>query len=576
MVGDTENCGNSPSSVSPLAGLKSSVKSSRKALGTINFELPDPISPSKVAKSNASGLPVFDLSMDADTIISTDSIDALRSSTSCPDLLPIDCDLNDDTDDFAIQKKTAESPLLSVILPDTSYLSEDDSECGDELGFLKEPTSPSMRALETSKNASKNSDESSKNRSFGHFSSTPDPSGRQHTRLPPSAPSILEETLIYSGATPARSVRTSGMPIFTKRPVPVMATPSRIPRPMEKSKRSVQSTAAPGIRMPGDFHLSYETRETTFEREEINTTRLDLLPDYGPKCAIYLSSPYPRLTKGANHSAAFYEQKLAQQMRTFDLNPKPRREVAAATIMATTPKKQKPTISAHSTSSHAPSTAGGRRTIPISPKLATAARTRKCQCCEGGLHAHNARNTRAQALAKTTVGKRATTMRRRPSPKAGTVRFAPGTATPQHSHAKTIKRTVASTARKSTLTRARTDGANICDAPIAAPTTPAKPKLHLTTSLPEFKQPLAHIVPTPSKTRTEIDEKLKTPLPAVPSTAQLNSAQNKAILAMAQTPSTPIKMKSLDEILGPNYHLVHAFNEQNPHSNAPLVESLRR
>lgn len=472
---------------------------------------------------------------------------------SCPELLPIMCDLNDDEE---LSSSDSEEPLLALPLHDIQL--DDDDSLHDEEEGISDPMSPTMKRL--------------------------NPVRTLPTRSTPTASTaprvlsttILEESLLFN-ATPNRSNKSSlpplfdAQPLFNKRPIPVIPTPSRIPRSME---RSTPSTSAPGIRMPGQFHLTYD-RPSNFAElsdaiassgissENSMPMRLDARLDITPKCPVYLSSPYPRLTKQANHTVKYYEKRVAEMKRDSQPSIPTPRQVARSRIMNTTPKK----ADTHST---APKTVEGgkrtlNRTIPISPKLATASRSRKCQCCEGGVHSHTHRRTKGQPA--TTVGKRAATLRRRPDVSATPTRHAapPATASKTMRTVRyapsTVKKVVPKEAPKPT--------------PSATAATPAKPKLNLTTSLPEFKQPLANIAPTPQKSRQEIDDKLRTPLPQpTPRTPSTSAAAVNSRIAALEATQTPSKFKTLDEILGPNYQLVHDFNVLNPYSDTPLEQSL--
>lgn len=561
MAGDVENQGNSPSPHSPSSGLKSSVKSSRKCLGAIDFSLLDPTSPTKGSKSSESVFPVFDLSLEDAAPTYNDEVVAAGSAASCPELLPIDYQMDDG---ISTASSDSDSSLLSVTTPDTSDAEDDDSVHNDE-NDIPEPTSPSMKRLNSARN--------------------PPTKNTPTASLPPRAPSasILEESLLLN-ATPHRNPRASIMPLFdtqplfVKRPVPVIPTPSRIPRPME---RTAPSTAAPGIRMPGQFHLTYDRPSNFVELSHApsssgNTTdnsipmRLDGHLDITPKCSVYLSSPYPRLTKQANHTVRHYEQRLAEMKNDSQHSLPTPRQVARSKILESTPKK----LPAGGRTPPRTVEGGKRvsnRTIPISPKLATAARTRKCQCCEGGVHGPAHKHSKAQP--HTTVGKRATTLRRRPDAASGTPsRFM----TPASKTMRNTKSRPATMRKAAATTEDRHVKENASVHPsMPATTTPAKPKLNLTTSLPEFKQPLAAIAPTPQKTRQEIEDRLRTPLPQpTPQTPNTSNAAVNSRLAALEASQTPSKLKTLDEILGPNYHLVRSFNVKNPLSNTPLETSL--
>lgn len=538
--------------------MRSAGKSSRKCLEVIDFSLLEPTSPTKGSKSGESVFPVFDLSMDEEVPTYNDEIGASGSSMSCPELLPVECHLNDDASDT--NSDDSEASLYSAATPDDSDFEEEDLE--ESRIEIAEPTSPTMKRLTAVRIAPKPNT----------------PTAALSSRL--FSTSLLEDSLL-GDSTPHRSTTTSlpsfdAKPLFTKRPVPVIPTPSRIPGSMD---RRTTSSAAPGIRMPGEFRLTYDrpynfsefSRTTSSSGNSADTAlpiHLDGHLDVMPKCSVYLSSPYPRLTKQSNHTVKYYEKRVFDMQRESQPSLPTPRQVARSKLLDTTPKKAAPPSNA------APKTVdtgkrSSTRTIPISPKLATAARTRKCQCCEGGLHSHTHKTPKAQP--NTTVGKRATTLRRRPDAAGTPSRFA----TPAATTSKTMRtvRHAPSTTKKASSKDVRFEAPT--STPSKSASTPAKPKLNLTTSLPEFKQPLANIAPTPQKSRQEIEEKLRTPLPQhIPHTPSTSAAAVNGRIAALEAAQTPSKLRSLDEILGPNYHLVRDFNASNPLSDAPLEQSL--
>lgn len=539
--------------------MRSTGKASRKCLEVLDFSLVDPTSPTKGSKSGESVFPVFDLSMDDDLPTYNDDIGAFGASMSCPELLPVECHLDDAVSDT--NSADSEASLYSAATPDDSDFEDEDLE--EIQSEIAEPTSPTMKRLTAVRSAPK------------QFTPTAAPSSRLFST------SILEDSLL-GDSTPHRPSTSAlpsfeAKPLFTKRPVPVIPTPSRIPGCMD---RRTTSSAAPGIRMPGEFRLTYDrpynfselSRATSSSGNSADTSipiHLDGHLDVMPKCSVYLSSPYPRLTKQSNHTVKYYEKRVHEMQRDSQPSLPTPHQVARSKLLDTTPKKAAPTPTA------APKTveSGKRtstRTIPISPKLATAARTRKCQCCEGGMHSHTHKHSKAQP--NTTVGKRATTLRRRPDAAGTPSRFA----TPSASTSKTMRSVRHAPSTTTKLSSKDVRFAAPTPTPSKSSTTPAKPKLNLTTSLPEFKQPLANIAPTPQKTRQEIDDKLKTPLPQpAPHTPNTSAAAVNGRIAALEAAQTPSKLRSLDEILGPNYRLVHDFNASNPLSDAPLEQSLK-
>jgi len=488
-------------------------------------------------------------------------------------------------------------------------------------------------------------------------------------------------------------------PLFPARPMPVMPTPSRIPpssasvvpqsSPSKASgvkKRHfwATSSAAPGIRMPGDMHLSYVPNEkhnpsnnedsaiqlpSLLSSSAISTSsstsapqRLDLDVDNVPKCTAYLSSPYPRLTKYANHAAKFYEKKLEERRETFlpplhsaessssssslyssshlsslyssslysshPSSSKTSHKSTSFSSSSKTPKRTDGTCASSGsgavqsrtvarTPSAAPSvslrrkasaaTVGRVPTVPRSPKLATASRLRKCQCCEGGVHGGGGggggrrggggsemkKKTKDAAVgciatesshkraagrrngAETTIGKRQATMRRRPSPSKPSAVPASSSSSTHVSH------------------KQQNDYVSHHHHPQQQP---VQRKLNLTTSLPQFTQPLALIAPTPEPSKDEVRRRLLQPIPSsTPSSSsvQKKTAKTQSVSTTSTTTTatttvpatassrssqvnapTPIKMKSLEEALGPNYRLIHAFNESHPIPLEPLQETL--
>lgn len=90
-----------------------------------------------------------------------------------------------------------------------------------------------------------------------------------------------------------------------------------------------------------------------------------------------------------------------------------------------------------------------------------------------------------------------------------------------------------------------------------------KPKLNLTTSLPEFKQPLADIAPTPEPSRAEVEAKLRTPLPfKLPMPA----------LPPKPVP-TPIKFMPRNEAFGPGLKEAQQYTAAHPFGLEAAVQA---
>ena len=516
----------------------------------------EPTSPTK--KFTLDSSPLLPTSYLIDTLRS--DYDTDTSEIENLELLPIECDVSYTTAD------SSETPdFLPQIVTDT-----------EEVQFMSSETPYSSD--------SEDSEPGSPTKL--RFSPT-----KQLLAPPQATPQSFSKKVEKTPTHPARSSMMplfDTAPLFSKRPVPNLPAPSRIPKLLESS---TNYPGVPGIRMPGDMHLSYAPQETNSNV----LPRLDLLLDVAPKCTAYLSSPYPRLTKYANHSTRFYEQKVAEKFYVSPAPAPPKVSIRSVVLFAETPKKTNPPATCASTGV-GKREAQRKSTIPISPKLATAARNRKCQCCAGGVHGHSHRRP---AAAKTTIGKKQGTARRRPDSPPGPSRYAkpPSTVSKSSLRGPAAHRTTRSAATPAKFGSAsnafgvhqtmQTPRSTAKDGTMAAKksaTTTKKPKLNLTTSLPEFKQPLAAIAPTPEPTRAEIHGRMHTPLPVIPKAPLFSNSKNTHLLA-TDTPSlsmagssakagavhTPIKMPSLDEALGPNYHMVHNFNETHP-ITGPLNE----
>jgi hypothetical protein len=560
---------NSPNAASPnrrIGRFNSDRKSSNRFLDALDATCPDPNSPTKRnSKGSSPLLPILDF---GDTL--NVNFSGIHGDLSYLELLPIECDLSSETkqleENFSFQPMGEESETL----PEEELESDVSSE-----SEASEPESPTMKR-------------------FKPILSKPDIPALEMPNI-----EIVSEVKRLE-RTPVPPIRSSIMPLFdtaplfSKRPVPHLPTPSRIPKPTNLGK---MPAGVPGIRMPGEMHLSYASNEP----QSNVLPRLDLLVDVAPKCAVYLSSPYPRLTKYANHSTKFYEQRVAEKT-VYSPAPTPSFKPTHIVMFAETPKKPNPVPTSASTGIGKGETRR-KATVPVSPKLATAARNRKCQCCEGGVHGHHKHT--AVSAARTTVGKTQTSMRRRPgSPPtqsrpsqsriAGPTTVFKGSAATQtpakginsnsgssgvsHRHIGTLAETPRITTKEKDSIAKR------------GQTTSKKPKLNLTTSLPEFKQPLASIAPTPDPTRTEMHERMHMPLPPIPKTPLFPKSHGKSNLRQGDattTPSTglhagaisshptaaptPIKMPSLADVLGPNYRMVQAFNASHPMAG-PLNE----